>query len=785
MRSLRVKILTTTATLILASQISTVTAVLVTANKDVSARAETNLLAGADLLSTTIDSRADQLAATVSALASDFGFKQAVGTGETETVRSALQNHAERANADIAFIVDRNNRLLVTGVGNNQPKNMNEAEIARHGYTNSGRRVYVTGNAAYEILTVPVKAPLPIAWLSMGFKLDDAFARHLQKLTGLEVTLLGNSDAGQNVIAASNSKYSKSELLRAAQLIAGNTTTDTVDIDGHQHLAILHTFLDAHSEVGLLITKPLADAMAPYELLKKASFALGALPLLAALLGAVLLSRALTHPINRLMAAARRIQAGEYDVPVEIRSGDELREFGGAFNAMQSEISAREKRIVHQARHDTVTGLYNSTYALELLSAALEAAKEQGNTVGLMVIGLGALDEITSSLGHDLASAYLTTIADRLQRFAGHDHILARMENDNFLIALTEHGSLRVRTVAEELIAQLGTALKLESIKVNIKPAVGMALFPEHSSNADELLLRATIARNEARLTGRSPRFYRKGDQEKRLRNMNLLQDLGRATEQNELQLYYQPKITLEDESVCGAEALVRWRHPDYGWLLPNEFMPLIESSGNALILTRWVIGEACRQLAEWDRCGLNLNIAINLSATDLLHDSLPWYVMDAVKEHRLDPRNLIMEVTEEAMVEDFQKANSTLERMHDLGLTISIDDFGTGYSSLAQLKNLPAQELKIDRCFIAGVPADRADTAIVSAAINLAQELGLKIVAEGVSDGAALRWLRQHSVDRAQGFYWSKPLSANQFEQWLGSFTGGKTVQVKPLKLV
>ena len=785
MRSLRVKILATAALLILLSQVGTVTAVLFTANADVSERAETALIAGTELLSNATASRAEQLGNTVRALASDYGFKQAVGTGETETVRSALQNHAQRAGADIAFIIDLNDQLLAASGRFDETESIDNTSTTGQAFAETNHRLYVRGGEAYEIYSVPVKAPLPVAWLSMGFRLDDEFARHLEKLTGLEVTLISKTGGIESVVATSKANADTAGLLHASKSLAENGAPRTVNVSGFDHLAIITPFMHQQNDVRILVTKSLAEAMAPYALLKKASFVLGALPLLAALLGAVLLSRALTNPINRLLEAAKRIQSGEYGVPVEIRSGDELREFGSAFNAMQSEIAAREQRIVHQARHDSITGLHNREHALEQLACMATAALKTGDTVGLMVVRLGALAELSGSLGHDTAAAYLNEVANRLRRFVGAEYILARLENDDFLIALTENESLQVREVAEDLIGQIGTSIRLASINVNVKPVIGIALFPDHADKAEQLLLRATIARNEAQIEGRSLRLYRDGDQEKRVRNLNLLQDLKRAAQENELQLHYQPKIALNDVSVCGVEALVRWQHPDYGWLPPGEFIPLIEKSGNILILTRWVIQQAGKQLAKWDADGLDLSIAVNLSANDLLDDELPWFFMDVVREHKLNPKRLVLEVTEEAMVEDFGKANSALERLHDLGLTISIDDFGTGYSSLSQLKKLPVQELKIDRSFIAGLPTDPADTAIVSASVSLAHQLGLKIVAEGVTNGDALRWLRENGVDRAQGFYWSKPIPADEFDKWLRDFSGGETVEVKPLKIV
>ncbi len=784
MQSLRVKILATAAILILASQAGTVAVVLFTAKADVAERAEQSMQAGTELLGNATASRADQLANTVRALAADYGFKQAVGMGETATVSSALQNHANRAGADIAFIVDRQQQLLATFTSQGQLSG-DKADLAGVTFAAAGHRFFITDDSAFEIITVPVKAPLPIAWLSMGFELNNGFTQQLEKLTGLEVTLLAASETTQRVLASSKKSAPVEDLRHAGTNVSVSDAVQTVQIDGQDHLAITTPFFGRESGINVLITKSLQETMAPYELLKTASFALGALPLAAALFGAVLLSRALTRPVSRLMEAAQRIRAGNYEVPVEIRSGDELHEFGTAFNAMQSEIAQREKHISHQSRHDAATGLYNREYALELLGDMVDGAWDQGQTVGLLVVRLDALKDLNSTLGHEPADEYLSEVARRLRRFAGDNYLLARLENDDFMLALTEDDTVQIRDIAEDLRNQLGTSLRLPSVNVNIEPVIGMAVFPKHANNARNLLLRATIAVNDAVQEGRPDRFYREGDQEQRVRNLNLLQDLKSAAADNELKMYLQPKIDLSSETVCGAEALVRWQHSRYGLLQPAAFIPVVERAGDMLIITRWMIAEAGKQLAAWAAQGKDLSLAINLSANDLMDDELPWFIMDTVKHNSLDPSRLIVEVTEEAMIEDFAKATSTLVRIHDLGITVSIDDFGTGYSSLAQLKNLPAQELKIDRAFIANLPGDDADVAIVSACIDLARKLNLKTVAEGVSDGQALRWLQAHAVDRAQGFYWSEPLSADAFADWLLNFDGGATVQTKPLKLV
>lgn len=785
MHSLRFKILATAAALVLVSQAGTVSTVLYTANKDVSTRAAAAMQSGASVLGNATRSRANQLGGTVQALASDYGFKQAISTRENETIASALQNHARRADADIAFVLDAQRHLIAATDQSRDIFEPGEMELTAERFAASGRRVHVTHDAAYEIFTVPVKAPVPIAWLSLGFRVDHAFASYLHDLSGLDVTVLHEKAGQEQVIATSGTTATDRALLEAGRATAGTASTITLDIDGEPHLATRTELLATQSDVGILVTKSLAEAMAPYELLKTASLALGTLPLLAALLGAWLLSRALTQPVNRLMEAAQRIRSGDYSSPVDIRSGDELSEFGVAFNAMQSEIASRERSIVHQARHDSVTGLHNADYARDLLEPLVDKAWNSNLSVGALVIRLGALDELSASLGQDTAHEYLREAARRLKSLAGEDYILARLENDSFLLALIEDDATPIRDVANNLASQLSGPILLPSMQVRVSPTIGIAVFPKHANNVENLLLRAIVAVNEACADGRPMRFYREGDHEKRMRNLTLLQDLPRAASDNELQLFCQPKISLPDESVCGAEALVRWQHPEYGWLMPNEFVPLAEKAGHTGVLTRWVIRAAARQLSEWRAAGLRFELAVNLSSNDLTDPEMPWYIMDTIKEFSLDPKQLVLEVTEEAMVADFNKANSALRHLGDLGLLISIDDFGTGFSSLAQLKKLPAQELKIDRCFVTNLPDDAADAAIVSATVELAGKLGLRTVAEGVENGNALRWLQSVGVDRAQGFYWSEPLPCGQFAEWVAHFTGGSTRFVKPLKLV
>ncbi len=785
MFSLRTKILAVAAALVLLSQIGTVSIVLLSANKDVSQRASRSLQTGMNVLRKAASSRAAEFENTVRALASDYGFKQAVGTGDSLTVESALANHLQRAGADIALLIDRDQQVLAKTSSANSLFDIGDDQLIDEFFEATGRRSLVVNGAVYEVFTVPVRAPLPIAWMTMGFRLTDTYAEQLKDLTNLDVTIFASTLASQSLMATSMNQAFHSSLNQAATRSLSGTGPATIDMNGAQYLAVMAPLLNRQPDVQVLLTKSLTEAMAPYELLKTASFALGALPLLAALLGAILLSRALTQPVQKLMEAAKRIRSGDYDTPVDIRSGDELNQFGVAFNAMQVEIATREQRIRYQASHDSVTGLLNAEAALAYLHEQIELAGKSKTHVVVMLIALNAQTDISGSLGHDVADTFLKRAADNLARFVDSSFVLARLENDRFLVIFTESKAMRAREVAQDLHARLATGISLPAINVALTPTIGVAVVPDHAMNAEQALQRATIANSESGAAGRPVRFYQEGDEEQLRRNMTLLQDLRRAADENEFRMHCQPKIHLATEKVCGVEALIRWEHPVYGWLPPDEFIPLIEHSGNISILTRWALEHAIKQQAQWSAKGFDIVMAVNLSSQDLLDADLPWFIIDLIKHYQLSPQKLLVEITEEAMVRDFANAIAVLERLHDLGIKIAIDDFGTGYSSLEQLKHLPVDQLKIDKSFVAHLPDDPADVAIVSTTIELAHRLGLEIVAEGVENGTAMRWLRDHGVDQAQGYYWSRPIPADEISAWAEQFSGGNTCEVKSLKLV
>jgi diguanylate cyclase (GGDEF)-like protein len=775
MHSLRFKILAVAAMLVLLTQAGTVTTVLITANRDISARAQRALEAGARVFEQTSAARATQLGNTVSVLAADYAFKQAVASHDSPTIESALANHARRAGADLALLLDDQGEALAATGPRLRDAHAPQAWVDRAMEAGLAHSALIDSDVAYEIFTVPVRAPLPIGWVAMGFAINDSYAQRVAELTGLRAAVLARVAGHPRVIARSPGVDDR-VALEAALASSSAEELQTLDGGGAEHLAIAQRLAPGASDVTVILTESLEAAMAPYRLLRTAAIVLGALPLLLGLAGAVLLSRTLTRPVQALAAAARRMKVGDYSQVVEVHSGDELAELAVAFNAMQEGIARREQQITYQARHDTLTALPNRDHALEWLDAAIGRADLRQQAVAVMVMDLQGLTEIGTSFGHDVADAFIRQAAEQLRGSIDREHMVARLEGDSFLIGMESVDAGGASDLAERLVGQLARGMSLRNFHVNVRPAIGIAVFPEHGTTHDQLLLRANVARSDSRISSRAIGIYHAGDEERRVRQFTILSDLRRAVRGEELKLHFQPKIRVSDRVVCGAEALVRWAHPSLGWVPPAEFVPIAEHSGNIGVLTHWALTAAARQCRLWLEEDLDLPVSVNLSGQDLQNHELPWFVMDVLRNHDLPSRYLIVEITEEAVVQDVEHASQVLQRLRDLGIRISIDDFGTGYSSLGQLKHLPADELKIDRSFVTQLPDHRADAAIVRAAVDLAHHLGLEFVAEGVETHVALEWLREIGCDRAQGFLISRPLPADLFGDWVRTYSGGAT---------
>jgi diguanylate cyclase (GGDEF)-like protein len=432
-------------------------------------------------------------------------------------------------------------------------------------------------------------------------------------------------------------------------------------------------------------------------------------------------------------------------------------------------VNRISRRLRHQAQHDTLTGLPNRTALYRRVRRATARVRLRGGTVGLLLIDLDRFKEVNDTLGHDHGDRLLRDVAERLRGALRRGDMLARLGGDEFAVLLR---GLPDRGAAVELALRLTSALErpfvVRGVTVQLGASIGVALCPEHGTDVTTLVQRADVAMYEAKREHASVRVYDAARDPYSPDRLQRVGELRHAFEADELVLYYQPKVAVEDGSVTGVEALVRWEHPEHGLLPPAEFLPLAERTGLMGDLTRWVVDAALRQARAWQDAGIEVPIAINLGAANILDAALPDLVAERLAHWEVPGERLTCELSEHTVMADPRRAHEVLRRLRALGVRLSLDDFGTGHSSLAYLKRLPLDEVKIDRVFVAGIVGDVNDMLIVRSTIDLARSLGLEVVAEGVEGADVLDSLRELHCHEAQGFHLSHPLPAAALETWL-----------------
>lgn len=430
-----------------------------------------------------------------------------------------------------------------------------------------------------------------------------------------------------------------------------------------------------------------------------------------------------------------------------------------------TERKRAEERVRHLAHHDQLTGLPNRVLLLDRLQQALGHAHPGGSRLGLLLLDLDHFKDLNDTLGHPAGDWLLRAAAERFRGAIRPSDTLARLGGDEFAVVQPGlEGPEEAAALAQRLIDTLAAPFVLKVQEIHVSASVGTALFEGDPEHADELFRKADLALYRAKREGRGrfSSFEPSMDTEVQARG-RLERELRAALDRKEFELHYQPQIDLRTGRVDSVEALVRWRHPERGMVLPGEFIPAAEASGLIRPLGAWVLGEACRQARAWQDEGLELVMGVNLSPAQLRHDGLLHEIDGALRANGLDPRWLELEITENLLLE---RSDSTTDRalcgLAARGIRLALDDFGTGYSSLASLRRLPVAKIKIDRSFVRDIGADPGDEAIVRAMVSLGHALGKQVVAEGVENEVQLALLRQLSCDTAQGFLLAQPQAAN-----------------------
>jgi diguanylate cyclase (GGDEF)-like protein len=425
----------------------------------------------------------------------------------------------------------------------------------------------------------------------------------------------------------------------------------------------------------------------------------------------------------------------------------------------------------HQAHHDELTGLPNRTLLLRRAAAALADAANGGGRAGFLLLDLDRFKEVNDTLGHPVGDCLLKMVAHRLAHSVRPGDVVARLGGDEFAVLLPDvRSAAAAREVAARLRAALAQPVHLDGMSFEVEASVGIALYPDDAGSVELLMQRADVAMYLAKERRTGAETYECASDRNCAARLSLLGDLRRGMDRRELELLYQPKVSLADGRACGMEALIRWRHPRRGILMPAEFVPAAEQSYLIRDLTAYVVDDALGQAARWRSDGMGVQVSVNLAARDLLDTGLAEMIQAALARHHMAPVDLMLEINERVLAGDPAHAAATVDALAACGVPISLDDFGTGYSSLVRLKRLPVSEIKIDSSFITRLCDNGDNELIVKSLIELVAALGIRSVAEGVETAEVAAALRAMGCQGAQGWYFSSPLDAATATEWLAS---------------
>jgi len=725
-----------------------------------------------------LDGRSQQLITGARILTSDFAFRQALMTGDRGTVVSALSNHGSRIGASKMILVAPDNHVLADASASGDaaggglfafPDLVSEAATS-----GNASAIRLIDGVPYQLVVVPVLAPAPVGWVVLGFSIDGRLAAELGSLTALEVSFATwQQSEGWHVAASTMRREARERLLGVLRQTVPESAARSIPIlSADDFVTSASTLaLSRDGEVVAILQRSLGEATARFNKLRMILLALAALSLAGTIVGSVMIARSISRPVTALVAFARKLERGDYEQgPPESRA-DELGELASAFNNMRLAISAREQQIKAMAYHDALTGLPNRALFNDRLHQAIGVARRLDHPVSVMLIDLNRFKEVNDTFGHHVGDLLLCEVGMRLRgALARASDTAARLGGDEFAVLLPTATTEMAEDVARKILRSLEDPVAFEKRFLDVEGSIGVATFPEHGDDQHVLMSHADAAMYHAKrkrlgFAVYEPRLDTEPESDSRL---SLSGELRQAVERGEFFLHFQPRVSLVGRHACEAEALVRWRHPGRGLLPPGEFIPFAEQTGYIREITHWVMDAAFAQAVRWRSQGLAVVISINLSVRDLLDTGLAARCGELLLRHGASAEWFRLEITESVLMDDPERALGTARQLHEMGFSLSIDDFGTGYSSLALIKKLPVAELKIGRSFVINMVADADDMTIVRSVIDLAHNMGLLVVAEGVESAEALELLAGMRCDVAQGYHVGRPMPPEQLEAWL-----------------
>lgn len=723
------------------------------------------LAASARVLEQQIEDQVDVLGSRAQDLSKDFGFRQAVATQDKATIESALVNLANRLNADAAFVYSLDDELLASAGarGGDMAASILSGDLRAAAEDNGYVAQYIEVNGdVFELVIAPIVAPVTVGWVGLAAELDQQTAMELRSVSAIDLDIgftYENDNEHIQTRAVTNPAVLAEFLLNNAK---GEASESSEKINGEDFLFYrlpLQSEFEQQQNIDAVLFYSLDAGLKAYQPLVLALTTVLAISLVILVLGSMAVARGITRPIRQLASAAEDISKGNYQAVSAPAKDEEILRLTSSFNNMVAAVRDRERRIIHQAQHDVETGLPNRVFFENRVEEMSEGV--DGFILGLVEIQ--DIQDLRSVLTDAHVNQLMAQIADRLETISVMHLSQVTTETFAFVHKDSEDGNV----IAAMIINAFIDPFKVEDLIVDARACLGMASFPADGDDVGILIQRANSALDNSRGSQSRYAWYSADSDQSKRERLSLMSELRDAIASEEVQFFYQPKLDMKTNKITAVEALIRWISPTRGFVPPDDFIPLAEKTGDVKHLTQWGLRAAVSQIAEWQKVGREVAIAVNLSTNDLMDLNLPSKILALLNEYSVKPSCLKLEVTESALMHDMDRALEVLNMLNAMGHSLSIDDYGTGYSSLSYIKSLPVDEIKIDKSFVLRLAEDDEDKILVRSTIEMAHNLGLQVTAEGVEDDASLELLRSYGCNTLQGFHICKPLAVKDFEEF------------------
>lgn len=772
-KSLKQQIIIIFLTLVLSIQLAGLIPIERSIDKNVRKLVVKELEVGEKVFLNLLESNNENIINGAKILAADYGFREAIASNDQETILSALNNFQHRINADVAIFHGLESEITTVSGNLTEQEALPAVQTLIKQYSASSQKLQfkIFDGVPYQLVAVPIKAPIIIGWMVIGFEMDDTLAQKINQLSNLHISFIQHTQnrawtSNASTLGAEQQRIVKHYFANADKGASIEHEMELMDELFETKYLILHD--DADSKLIAVLQRSVTAEMTQFQSMKYSVFILTVIGLGIFSIAIIYVSNYIAAPIIKLTETAKQLEKGNYDYQIDTDRVDEIGDLSQSFNAMRAAIASREERVKRLAFGDEVTDLPNRVAFIQKLGKSIESHRHRGQKFSVLVLNLDRFKQVNKILGRDMGDALLREVAQRINSVVRGDDYVARLGADEFGVLLSTLNDEQAMIVGDKLKRAFDAPVKVEQQNIDISAGYGIAVYPDHGETDEALLHNAETALAVSKLRNSSIVLYHpqldKGAQE----NLTMATDLKSAIQGHQLALYLQPKINIQTKQGYAAEALVRWIHPEKGFIFPDQFIPFAEQTGLIQGITLWMIEEACRVHAALKNEGIALTIAVNISTRDLISADFPEKIAHIFKQQNVNYDAISLEITESSIMDDPVRAEATLQRLSQMGLKIAIDDFGTGYSSLGYLKRLPVQELKIDKSFVMNMANNENDTIIVRSTVDLGHNLNLKVVAEGIENLEVWDLLAKMGCDYGQGYFMGKPMPEKDFKDWL-----------------